>query len=110
MFQENFRGTAHEDFIKGLEIYDQFYDRRIHFGRTIPLLQSSGTGKSRLVSQMGSKVRFSFHRVHMSDNAMYRFPYLASASDKMNYPPLVGHPAIHLPVAFLHGDKTLTSR
>jgi hypothetical protein len=58
MFHHAFQGVAHEDFIRGLDIYDHIYDPKIHFGRTIPLLQSSGTGKSRMVDEMGNKVCF----------------------------------------------------
>jgi hypothetical protein len=60
MFNQAFRGLAHEDFIKGLDIYNHIYNPKIHFGRTIPLLQSSGTGKSRMVYEMGYQVCFAF--------------------------------------------------
>jgi len=66
MFRDHYKGVAHEDFIKGLDIYDQFYDPNIHFGRTIPLLQSSGTGKSRMMYEMGKKVRFPYRHVYMT--------------------------------------------
>ena len=45
-----------KDFIRALSIYDRIYDPKLHFGRCISILQSSGTGKSRLVEELGKEV------------------------------------------------------
>jgi hypothetical protein len=59
-FPSAFRGEADKDFLKSLDVYHSIYDPQLHLGRTIALLQSSGTGKSRLVKEIGNKVRFIF--------------------------------------------------
>ena len=40
-------------------VYDAIYDPSQHFGRSIPILQSNGTGKSCLVEELGNKVHHS---------------------------------------------------
>jgi hypothetical protein len=60
MFHQTFQGKADYDFRAGLDVYREIYDDRLYFGRWISLLQSSGTGKSRLVEQLGRLVQ-SFH-------------------------------------------------
>jgi hypothetical protein len=57
MFSQPYRGKAVDDFVAGLKIYDKIYDPNIHFGRCISIIQSSGTRKSRLVRELGGKVR-----------------------------------------------------
>jgi hypothetical protein len=39
------------------EVYERTYDRTKHHGRIIPILQSSGTGKSRLMAEVSHEVR-----------------------------------------------------
>jgi hypothetical protein len=65
MFHHAFQGEANRRFIKGLSIYDHIYDSSVHFGRIIPIVQSSGTGKSRLVDEIGHEVCFSFSSMYM---------------------------------------------
>jgi hypothetical protein len=40
------------DFVTALEAYDSIYQSPQYYGRTIPIIQSSATGKSRLVSEL----------------------------------------------------------
>jgi len=58
MFGRKYNGDFHKLFVGALDDYQKIYDRRKHFGRIIPFLQSSGTGKSRLVREMAYDVRF----------------------------------------------------
>ncbi|OBZ66715.1 hypothetical protein A0H81_13308 [Grifola frondosa] len=51
-FDRVYQGTAVSDFKHGLMDYEQMYDSDRHFGRTIHIVQSSGTGKSRLVKEL----------------------------------------------------------
>jgi len=60
MFHQTFQGKADDDFRAGLDVYREIYDDRVYFGRWISLLQSSGTGKSRLVEQLGRLVQTDF--------------------------------------------------
>ncbi|OBZ66974.1 hypothetical protein A0H81_13300 [Grifola frondosa] len=54
-FNRIYQGTAVSDFKSGLMDYEQMYDSQRHYGRTIPIVQSSGTGKSRLVKELGDE-------------------------------------------------------
>jgi len=51
-------GDAVKSFIDGLDVYSDIYNNERHYGRSIALLQSSGTGKSRLVHELGKQVRY----------------------------------------------------
>lgn len=57
MFRTEYRGDAVKSFVRGIDIYGQIYDPERHYGRSIPILQSSATGKSRLVQELGTEVR-----------------------------------------------------
>jgi len=59
MFGRKYNGNFHKLFVGALDDYQKIYNRQKHFGRIIPFLQSSGTGKSRLVREMAYDVRFS---------------------------------------------------
>jgi len=63
MFHQEYRGGAVESFIEALNTYGKIYKPNKHFGRTIPLIQSSATGKSRLVAEIGKTVRFAFNPI-----------------------------------------------
>lgn len=41
-------------------MYMEMYNSDMHYGKTIHILQSSGTGKSRLVAELGKSVRIGF--------------------------------------------------
>ena len=57
-FQAKYQGDAVTVFLKSLKsVYEENYNSVAHYGRTIPILQSSGTGKSRLVKEIGNTVR-----------------------------------------------------
>ncbi|KIM44785.1 hypothetical protein M413DRAFT_362557 [Hebeloma cylindrosporum] len=57
MFHQGFRGKAHQRFIDALgTTYTTLYDETKYFGRTIPVVQSSASGKSRMVYEMGKMV------------------------------------------------------
>ncbi|EIW79940.1 hypothetical protein CONPUDRAFT_155332 [Coniophora puteana RWD-64-598 SS2] len=55
-FTRKYRGSAVDDFVKALDMYDKMYDKDKHFGRCIPIIQSSGTGKSRLMDELAKTV------------------------------------------------------
>ena len=56
MFEQKYEGNAVESFIHGLDVYSDLYEPARHYGHCIALLQSSGTGKSRLVYELGKMV------------------------------------------------------
>jgi len=56
MFDQTYEGNAVKSFIRGLDVYSKIYKQDRHYGRSIALLQSSGTGKSRLVHELGKRV------------------------------------------------------
>lgn len=56
-WQQEYEGGALDNFLEAIEWYESNYQPKIHYGRTISILQSSGTGKSRLVDQLASVVR-----------------------------------------------------
>jgi len=58
MFRLNYQGDFHKLFVQGLDDYEKIYDPKKHFGRIIPVIQSSATGKSRMVKEVGNEVRF----------------------------------------------------
>ncbi|KAF8331366.1 uncharacterized protein EI90DRAFT_3057693, partial [Cantharellus anzutake] len=55
-FRRNFRGDSVTTFLQALNAYGEMYDSDLHYGRSIPILQSSGTGKSRLVAEVLKRV------------------------------------------------------
>jgi len=61
MFSRKYKGDFHKLFVGALDDYQKIYDQQKHFGRIIPIIQSSGTGKSRLVREMAYEVRFPSH-------------------------------------------------
>lgn len=61
MFTQEYCGLATKDFIASLDIYRKIYDPSQHFGRIIPIVQSSGTGKSRLLVEVNETVRLPFN-------------------------------------------------
>jgi hypothetical protein len=97
VFYQAFQGVAHQNFISALDIYDKMYDPKIHFGRIIPLLQSSGTGKSRILDEIGKMVRFEFVPMFtiLTVYSMARCPHSASASERTTSTETIGRPTIH---------------
>ncbi|THG94313.1 hypothetical protein EW026_g7126, partial [Hermanssonia centrifuga] len=55
-FREEYRGQAADQFLMALPKYEKMYSSDQHYGRTIVILQSSGTGKSRLVKELGEAI------------------------------------------------------
>ncbi|KZT00171.1 uncharacterized protein LAESUDRAFT_709256 [Laetiporus sulphureus 93-53] len=55
-FHETFRGRFDELFEKSLGVYAGIYDKSIYYGRMIPFVQASGTGKTRLAWQLGLRM------------------------------------------------------
>ena len=51
-----YQGGAADDMEKALDEYDRIYHDLMHYGRCIAVVQSSGTGKSRMVQELGLKV------------------------------------------------------
>jgi hypothetical protein len=60
MFLQPYRGEDVDNFGAALVTYNEMYDPKRYFGRCISIIQSSGTGKSRLVKELGSKVHHIF--------------------------------------------------
>jgi hypothetical protein len=56
MFNEKYIGPA-EEFYAAIKIYDRIYDSDRHFGRFISIVQSSGTGKSRMLWELRRRVK-----------------------------------------------------
>ena len=61
MFSRKYEGDFHKLFVGALDDYEKVYDRKRHFGRVIPIIQASCTGKSRLVRELAYEVCFSSH-------------------------------------------------
>ena len=59
-FTSPYIGEAADDFVAALAHYESTYDPEIHYGHTIVIVQSSGTGKSRLVDEIGRQVGLNF--------------------------------------------------
>ena len=55
-FVREFRGNAVSWMEKGLQQYKGMYDPEEHYGWTIAVVQSSGTGKSRTMAETAKKV------------------------------------------------------
>jgi hypothetical protein len=58
-FVQTFLGNAKHRFIRDLRIYADIYASapKVYYGRTIAMVQSSGTGKSRLMKDLGLEVK-----------------------------------------------------
>jgi 6-phosphogluconate dehydrogenase (decarboxylating) len=55
-FNLKFRGSAVDSFLLALREYKEMYDSQFHYGRVISIVQSSATGKSRLVEALKDHV------------------------------------------------------
>ena len=55
-FQVEYRGTAVQELRDSLNRLDANYDGSVHYGRIIPIVNSSGLGKSKLVFELGKQV------------------------------------------------------
>lgn len=64
-FTREFRGKGFSWMEKGLERYNEMYNER-HYGKTIAVVQSSGTGKSRTLAEMAKRVRAAAHSLNLS--------------------------------------------
>ena len=92
MFSREYQGESHKLFLRALDDYENIYNPKKHFGRIIPIIQSSGTGKSRMVREIGNEVRFPLTFVLRSNLETYRCQHSASASGKVHHPRVVGPP------------------
>ncbi|KZT20204.1 hypothetical protein NEOLEDRAFT_1182730 [Neolentinus lepideus HHB14362 ss-1] len=54
-FSAPVQGNAVDNFVEALKAYDKMYRPEEHYGRSIAIVQSSGTGKSRLMKEVGTK-------------------------------------------------------
>jgi hypothetical protein len=76
-FNQEYAGPGVRWLEKALPEYVEMYNRDIHYGKTIVVLQSSGTGKSRTLAEMASSVRIdpfvSFAVAHPSQNPRERW-------------------------------------
>jgi hypothetical protein len=55
-FITDFKGDAVTQFVNNLPVYDRAYDPAKYYGRTIAIVQSSGTGKSKLMHDLAKTV------------------------------------------------------
>ncbi|ETW75888.1 hypothetical protein HETIRDRAFT_390312 [Heterobasidion irregulare TC 32-1] len=57
---ENFRspylGETANNFVTALDHYESNYDPETHYGKTVAIVQSSGTGKSRLIEEISKRI------------------------------------------------------
>ncbi|TFY70672.1 hypothetical protein EVG20_g2333 [Dentipellis fragilis] len=51
-WQQKYRGTALKAFLRAMQWYEEDYREKSHYGRMIAIIQSSGSGKSRLVHEL----------------------------------------------------------
>ncbi|KAF8324171.1 uncharacterized protein EI90DRAFT_3076135, partial [Cantharellus anzutake] len=51
-FCRDYRGDNAQIFPQALGVYDEIHNSTLYYGRSIPILQSNGTGKSRLVAEV----------------------------------------------------------
>jgi ABC-type microcin C transport system duplicated ATPase subunit YejF len=65
-FTREFRGKGFSWMEKGLERYNEMYNLEKHYGKTIAVVQSSGTGKSRTMAEMAKRVRAAAHSPNLS--------------------------------------------
>ena len=65
-FVREFRGNGLSWMEKGFQQYKGMYGLEEHYGRTIAVVQSSGTGKSRTMAEMAKKVRAAIHSPDLS--------------------------------------------
>lgn len=59
-FQKEYLGGALTRFITALELHKADYKPNKHYGRVIAIVQSSGSGKSRLVKELSKKVSITY--------------------------------------------------
>ncbi|KAG6849106.1 hypothetical protein H0H93_011282 [Arthromyces matolae] len=52
-FRAEYLGGTVSGFCDALKDYRKMYEQRKHYGKVIPIVQSSGTGKSRVVAEVG---------------------------------------------------------
>jgi hypothetical protein len=55
-FHQKYEGIAANLFYNVLNVYERIYNPAQHYGWSIAILQSSATGKSRIVYELGEKV------------------------------------------------------
>lgn len=55
-FQTKYEGQAVDSLLSGLTSYEKIYNPDTYYGRTIAIIQSSATGKSRLIQELLTKV------------------------------------------------------
>lgn len=74
-FCEPFRGDSVEWLEKGLKAYEELWKAtpNRYFGKTIPIVQSSGMGKTRAVAELSKKVR---HPIQLSLRRLIRTLYI----------------------------------
>ncbi len=82
MFNQEYKGSTVKDFCDTLKEYNRFYDRNQHFGRFISIVQSSGTGKSRLVWELRHKVNSSLFPLYVKP-----IPHFATGANPLRLLP-----------------------
>ena len=55
-FQGEYKGTAVKELRDSLNHLHANYDGSVHYGRIVPIVNSSGLGKSKLVFELGKQV------------------------------------------------------
>jgi ABC-type lipoprotein export system ATPase subunit len=55
-FVNSFYGSSDDLFKNDLKTYSAMYNSQHHYGKIVCILQSSGTGKSRLIAEYAKKV------------------------------------------------------
>ena len=56
-FHQKYRGGVVDEFLQALSKYESMYRYDTYHGKIISIQQSHGTGKSRLVEELGNHVR-----------------------------------------------------
>lgn len=113
-WHQQYQGTTLEHFLQAMTWYESNYDPVKHYGRIVAIIQSSGSGKSRLVDELALKVcqADSFRspvnpRSARSQYLLRSILSLMLFSAKRTISPLVGHPEIDWRSSF---SKTIPNK
>lgn len=60
-FSAPFQGDALSWLESGFAVYEDVYEAEKYYGKTVPIVQSSGMGKSRLMAELAQHVGTSNH-------------------------------------------------
>ncbi|KAA1465896.1 hypothetical protein DENSPDRAFT_846505 [Dentipellis sp. KUC8613] len=89
-WRQEYRGTALETFATAMRWYEENYNANVHYGRIIAIIQSSGSGKSRLVNELSLNF---LHQEKLGSFAAASFSSLPATGPLSNFMTLLGDTA-----------------